>query len=216
MSADLLVLSRAALLDALVALAEQRKAVVVIGAQAIYPRTPAAPVALAESTKDCDLALDPRVLSNSPLIDEAMTAAGFVLNPKSNQPGAWQTPTGIPVDLMFPSCWSVREAAEHEALACLRTTRGRCDGRWVSRLNDKDAHDLCRILRGKPTDVFTRGVTVVLEDRVSQEVSHIAVDGLKEHVASGPPPHLPTSHSGPHASRGLGVGGFVAVDPEAL
>lgn len=50
MSDDLLVQSRGALLDALVALAEHREAVVVIGAQAIYLRTPAAPVALAEAT----------------------------------------------------------------------------------------------------------------------------------------------------------------------
>ena len=102
MTDDLLVQSRSALLDALEALAEHRDAVVIIGAQAIYLRTPDAPVALAEATKDSDLALDPRVLGDSPLIEEAMTAAGFILNPISNQPGAWQTGYGIPVDLMVP------------------------------------------------------------------------------------------------------------------
>lgn len=101
-SGDLLTQSRAALLDALEALAEHRDAVVVIGAQAIYIRTPVAPVALAEATKDSDLAMDPRILGENPLVEDAMTAAGFMLNPDSGKPGAWITPLGIPVDLMVP------------------------------------------------------------------------------------------------------------------
>ena len=56
---DLLVRARAALLDALDALEAHRESVVVIGAQAIYLRTASAPVAVAEATKDSDLALDP-------------------------------------------------------------------------------------------------------------------------------------------------------------
>jgi hypothetical protein len=31
-----------------------------------------------------------------------MTSAGFILNPVSQQPGAWMSPNGIPVDLMVP------------------------------------------------------------------------------------------------------------------
>lgn len=58
-AADLLVRPRSVLLDALVALDEHRRAVVVIGAQAIYLHTGGAAVALAEVTKDSDLALDP-------------------------------------------------------------------------------------------------------------------------------------------------------------
>ena len=83
---DLLVKSRAALLDALSALEMQRDAVIVVGAQAIYLRTASAPVALAEATKDSDLALDPRALDGDRRIDEAMRRAGFLL---SGQPGAW-------------------------------------------------------------------------------------------------------------------------------
>jgi hypothetical protein len=49
------------------ALDEQRAAVVLIGAQAIYLHTGGAPVALAETTKDTDLAIDPRVDSQVPL-----------------------------------------------------------------------------------------------------------------------------------------------------
>ncbi len=54
-ASEILVRARSALLDALDALAEQRSALVLIGAQAIYLHTGAAPVALAESTKDSDI-----------------------------------------------------------------------------------------------------------------------------------------------------------------
>jgi hypothetical protein len=99
---DLLVEARSALLDALDALRAHRNSVIVIGAQAIYLHTGAAPVALAEMTKDSDLVLDVRALADKPLIEEAMRAAGFGLNPKSDQPGAWLSVRGIPVDLMVP------------------------------------------------------------------------------------------------------------------
>lgn len=98
---DLLIEARAALLDALQALDAQRDAVIVIGAQAVYLHTGAAQVALAESTKDSDLALDPRLLRDEPLLESAMRIAGFIRNP-SGQPGAWMSPRGIPVDLMVP------------------------------------------------------------------------------------------------------------------
>ncbi|MFI1916111.1 hypothetical protein [Nocardia sp. NPDC020380] len=98
---DLLVRARTVLLDALEALAEQRAAVVVIGAQAVYLRTGGIDVALAEATKDSDVALDPRRLSDDPKIEAAMRAAGFV--PSANgQPGSWVNAAGIPVDLMVP------------------------------------------------------------------------------------------------------------------
>ncbi len=100
---DLLIRSRSALLDALQALDAQRDAVIVIGAQAIYLRTSSAPVALAEATKDSDLALDPRLLRNDPLIEKAMRDAHFLPNLESGQPGAWVNAEGIPVDLMVPA-----------------------------------------------------------------------------------------------------------------
>nr|WP_084213036.1 GSU2403 family nucleotidyltransferase fold protein [Micromonospora purpureochromogenes] len=100
--ADLLVAARSALLDALEALREHADAVVVVGAQAIYLHTGAAPIALAEATKDCDLALDARALPHEPLLEEAMRAAGFHLDVHAHQPGAWLNPKGIPVDLMVP------------------------------------------------------------------------------------------------------------------
>jgi hypothetical protein len=99
---DLRVASRSALLDALDALSDHAPAVVVVGAQAIYLHTGKAPIALAEATKDCDLALDTRMLAPVPLIEEAMREAGFHLDPQGRQPGAWLNANGIPVDLMVP------------------------------------------------------------------------------------------------------------------
>jgi hypothetical protein len=96
---DIRVTGRRALLDALQALAEHRDAVVLVGAQAIYLHTGDAPVALAESTKDSDLAIDPKRLGDDPLLEEAMRRAGFVVG---QQPGRWLSPDGIPVDLMVP------------------------------------------------------------------------------------------------------------------
>jgi hypothetical protein len=99
---EILKQARSALLDALDALREHREAVIVIGAQAIYLHTGAAQVALAEATKDSDLALDARSLGDDPLVQEAMQAAGFHLDPMSHQPGAWLSPKGVPVDLLVP------------------------------------------------------------------------------------------------------------------
>lgn len=101
-SSDILVRSRSALLDALGALDAHRDAVIVIGAQAIYLRTAGSPVALAETTKDSDLALDPRKLEDDPLVEESMSRAGFYRDPVNGQPGTWLSSDGIPVDLMVP------------------------------------------------------------------------------------------------------------------
>ena len=97
-----LVAARKALLDALEALEPQRDALVLIGAQAIYLWTGDAPVALAETTDDSDLAIDRRVLHDDPYVEEAMQAAAFHLNLRTTQPGAWVSPDGVEVDLMMP------------------------------------------------------------------------------------------------------------------
>ncbi len=101
--ADPLVAIRSALLDALDALRPHLDAIVLIGAQAIYLHTAEVSVTgLAEFTKDSDLALDPRALGPTPLVDEAMYAAGFHRDPTQPQPGSWLNPDGVPVDLMVP------------------------------------------------------------------------------------------------------------------
>ncbi len=101
-ASDLLVQARSALLDALEALREHRDAIVLIGAQAIYLHTGRADIALAEATKDSDLALDMRNLADDPRIEQAMSAAGFSQDMAGGQPGAWLSPSGVPVDLMVP------------------------------------------------------------------------------------------------------------------
>jgi hypothetical protein len=100
--ADLLVRARSVLLDALEALAEHRESLVVIGAQAIYVHTGAIDLPLAEATKDSDIVLDPRELGGTPLLEEAMTAAGFRRDLADGQPGSWLSDDGVPVDLMVP------------------------------------------------------------------------------------------------------------------
>jgi len=99
---DLLTAARSALLDALGALQPHLQALVLIGAQAIYLHTGGAAVALAETTKDSDIALDTRALPDTPLLEDAMRQAGFHLDPDSPQPGSWLNAEGIPVDLMVP------------------------------------------------------------------------------------------------------------------
>lgn len=98
---NLLIRARSVLLDAIDALAEQKSSVILIGAQAVYLHTGSLRIALAEATKDADLALDPRLLEDEPLIDAAMAKAGFYQD-ADGQPGAWLSLDGIPVDLMVP------------------------------------------------------------------------------------------------------------------
>lgn len=106
------VAARTVLLDALDALLRHRPALVVVGAQAVYARTGTAGLALAPYTTDGDVALDPHLLGDDPLLEEAMRAAEFEL--KANvaggiEPGTWIATTtvdgvqfDVPVDLIVP------------------------------------------------------------------------------------------------------------------
>ena len=70
--------ARRVLLDALEALAGQRQAIVLVGAQAIYLHTGEADLAVSPFTQDADLALNPATLCSLPVLAEAMQAAGFI------------------------------------------------------------------------------------------------------------------------------------------
>jgi hypothetical protein len=106
------VAARTVLLDALDALLPHRPALVVVGAQAVYARTGSAGLTLAPYTTDGDVALDPQLLRDDPLLEEAMRAAHFEL--KTNvgggiEPGTWIATTSVdgvqfevPVDLIVP------------------------------------------------------------------------------------------------------------------
>lgn len=66
------VTARSTLLDALQALGDQRVAVVLVGAQAVYLRTGEAAVAVPPYTTDADIAIDPAALVASPTLVNAM------------------------------------------------------------------------------------------------------------------------------------------------
>lgn len=101
------ILARKVLLDALEALGDQRNAVVLVGAQAIYLHTGDADLAVAPYTTDGDIALDPSKLNDDPKLAEALRGAGFSAD--IQQVGTWVTsrPLGgrsmdIKIDLMVP------------------------------------------------------------------------------------------------------------------
>ena len=71
--------ARRVLLDSLFALAPHGSAVIIAGAQAIYMRTGASDMSVAPYTTDGDLAINPTLLEDDPLLELAMEQAGFTL-----------------------------------------------------------------------------------------------------------------------------------------
>lgn len=110
---DLNTVARRVLLDALEALRSQADAVTIVGAQAVYLRSPEVPFsAVASFTSDADLSLDPQRLGDAPLLEQAMTDAGFVRR-SEHDAGLWvrtervgNTVADIPVDLLVPESLS--------------------------------------------------------------------------------------------------------------
>jgi hypothetical protein len=226
-----LVEARSALLDALIALADHGDSVVVVGAQAVYLHTGRAEVALAEATKDSDLAVDARTLDEDPLVEAAMINARFTHHP-SGQPGSWLSPRGIPVDLMVPEAMAgsgrrsanvpphdrmaMRRAAGLEAavidnqemiisdiaLGNSRSVIARVAGPSAlivakmhkigerqsnpTRLIDKDAHDVYRILVAIDTAQLSATFRVLLDDPLSGDVTAQAVAYMQDLFARGP------------------------------
>ncbi len=103
----LYVAARGVLLDALEAMRAHLDALVLVGAQAVYIHTGDADLAVAPYTTDGDLAIDPARLGPEPLLENALTGAGFVR--ESNAVGIWQRslrvagmPQTVAVDLLVP------------------------------------------------------------------------------------------------------------------
>lgn len=226
--------ARTALLDALDALRGHLDALVLIGAQAIYLWTGTADLALAETTDDSDLAIDHRLLADYPLLEDAMTTAGFHRDPKTGQPGSWLSPQDVPVDLMLPEAQSkgggrrgaripphstgaVRRAVGLEAAVVdneprvIKSLAAEDDRRFeikvatpaalmvaklhklgerresnLARLDDKDAHDLYRLLVAIPSADLAKGLDKLRRDGLSAEVTATAMDYLKMLFAHGP------------------------------
>jgi hypothetical protein len=148
----LYVAAREVLLDALDALGDQREALILAGAQAIYIHTGAADLAVAEFTTDGDLVVNPAQLKAQPRLSEAMERALFR---SGLQPGSWlrdRTVSGIattiPVDLLVPEAvaGSGRRAArlgDHgdRAGRRVRGLEGALIDHSVTRLNALDEND---------------------------------------------------------------------------
>jgi hypothetical protein len=256
---NLIVEARAALLDAIAALEAHKESVILIGAQAIYLRTGHATFALSEATKDADLAIDPRKLGEDPRLEEAMTKAGFILNPVSRQPGAWMSPNGIPVDLMVPDHLagsgsrrgvripphdkhSARRAAGLEAAiidqspmsvesldddgrsavinvagpAALLVAKLHKLGERVDtpdRLNDKDAHDIYRLLVATETADLATTVRRLEANEVSKDVTVQALVYLEQLFES--PQALGSTMAG-RAEEGVGQPDTVSASASFL
>jgi len=256
---NLIVEARTALLDAVAALEVHKDSVTLVGAQAIYLRTGSATFALAAATKDTDLAIDPRTLGEDPRLEEAMTEAGFILNPVTRQPGSWMSPHGIPVDLMVPEHLagsgsrrgvripphdkhSARRAAGLEAAIIDRfpMTVDSLDGDGRSaiinvagpaallvaklhklgervdtpdRLNDKDAHDIYRLLVATETRALAATARRLLMDELSQKVTTHALAYLEQLFAS--PDALGSTMAG-RAEEGVGQPETVAASASFL
>ena len=103
--------ARRVLLDALEDLAEHRDAIIVVGAQAVYLRSRAANVGVADYTTDGDLAVDSDRLTDFPLLEEVMGArfSHSRASTGAEEPGVWTRTVqidgeaiDIPVDLIVP------------------------------------------------------------------------------------------------------------------
>lgn len=256
---DLMVLARRVLLDALAALYDQRDALVLIGAQAIYLHTGAVPTALPATTKDSDLAIDRRRLSDDPLIEDAMSRAGFELG---TDPGSWLGSMGVPVDLMVPESMSdpggrrggrvpphskraTRRASGLEAaivdhapaaLAALDPADGRSftievagpaallvsklhklgdrDQHGPARLNDKDAHDVYRLLVAVDTEDLARALRMLLSSDLAAKPTQVALVYFNDLFADGP--DALGSHMAGRAEELLGDPATVAQSVAAL
>lgn len=91
--------ARRVLLEALEALGTHRKAVVLVGAQAIYLQVGEDDLAVSPYTTDGDLAIDPRELDDEPELASTLEAAGFELTVR---PGTWSM-TEVQIDFLVPA-----------------------------------------------------------------------------------------------------------------
>ncbi len=223
---EIYIAARRALLDALVALDEHIDSLILVGAQAIYLHTGEADIAVAATTKDSDIVLNPTELKTDPKLGVAMENAGFQHSPRSGQPGEWVSKEGIPVDLLVPSSLGGpgRRGARippHEKTAARKvlgleaslidndgmaiTALDNNDERRIEmkvagptalliaklhklgerkdepkRLNDKDAHDIYRLLREFPTTTFVGKFRMLSHNDLSSHVTLVAMDYLRE------------------------------------
>lgn len=104
----LYVAARRALLNALEALTEHLSSLILVGAQAVCIHAGEAELAVAPFTTDADIAIDPDRLGDKPLLQDALTAAGFLQ--AKEEVGIWKTSISLEgiarqvgVDLLVPA-----------------------------------------------------------------------------------------------------------------
>jgi len=158
---QLTVVARRVLLDGLDALSDHLPALTIVGAQAVYLRTPDAAISNAPFTSDGDLSIDPRLLGEQPHLDVSLREAGFDLK-YQNQPGLWERlePIGdklVPVelDLLIPRQLSPKNGKRSAKVP----PHGPMSARWIEGL-EVAAVDRSPMLVGSLDPGNDRNVTV--------------------------------------------------------
>ncbi|WP_331739860.1 hypothetical protein OG590_39215 (plasmid) [Streptomyces goshikiensis] len=133
---QLTVVARRVLLDGLVALSPHLDALTVVGAQAVYLRTPDAAIRNSPFTSDGDLSIDPALLEDQPLLDASLREAGFRLK-QEYQPGLWEREetvgdqiVPVELDLLVPKQLS-RKNGDRSAKV---PPHGKMSARWIEGL----------------------------------------------------------------------------------
>ncbi|MFB6513664.1 hypothetical protein ACFCW4_31715 [Streptomyces virginiae] len=133
---ELNVVARRVLLDGLTVLQEHLPALTIVGAQAVYLRTPDVAIKNAPFTSDGDLSIDPALLGKDPLLDKALEAAGFSLR-YDNQPGLWERPeqvgdkiVPVELDLLIPR----QQAPQVGSRSAKVPPHGNMSARWINGL----------------------------------------------------------------------------------
>lgn len=219
---SVVVAARRALLDALEAMAPHLDSLILVGAQAVYLHSSEVKSPVAAYTKDADLSLDTRTLAQIPLVEVAMTEAGFAIK-DPGQPGGWWSSNEVRVDLMVPEGIAGKGTRgvtmpPHDRRSA-RNTKGiegclvdnavfsigsydQKDSRRFNvkvagpaslivakvykindrvsnpkrRMEDKDAHDVYRLLRAVNSEQLVQGFRVMLNDAISRDV---VIEGLR-------------------------------------
>ncbi|MEV5771193.1 hypothetical protein AB0L49_08075 [Streptomyces antimycoticus] len=158
---QLTVVARRVLLDGIDALSDHLPALTIVGAQAVYLRTPDAAISNAPFTSDGDISIDPLLLGEQPHLDTSLRGAGFDLK-YQNQPGLWERlePIGdkfVPVelDLLIPRQLSPKNGKRSAKVP----PHGAMSARWIEGLEVATA-DRSPMLVGSLDPADDRSVTV--------------------------------------------------------
>ena len=104
--------ARRVLLDTLDLLQAQVPALILVGAQAVYERTGPTTIGGVARTTDGDFLIDADLLAMNPELTRALEDGGFS---HGLNPGSWQSPSGVAIDLMVVPGQSGRTSASARA-----------------------------------------------------------------------------------------------------